>query len=203
MRLESVPAFFDEGDEQRAGFLKGAQAVGLAGGGVGVALHGGVGGDDQHVAGFRRVVRGLGAGLDDTEHGNGRHGLLDGVEGEGAGGVAGDDEEVGALFFDQELRALGGVAGDGAAGLGAVGEARGVADESVARLRHAGDEGAQDGESAEAGIEDADGGRFERASVTVGFPRWAWRRRPGRCGSGRRGRRGWGAAGRRPGSGPR
>jgi hypothetical protein len=45
------PAFLDQRNEQRAGFLKGAQALGAAGGGVGVALHGGVGGDDQHVAG--------------------------------------------------------------------------------------------------------------------------------------------------------
>ena len=46
------PAFFDQGDEERAGFLEGAKAAGAAGGGVGVALHGGVGGDDEDVAGF-------------------------------------------------------------------------------------------------------------------------------------------------------
>ena len=34
------------------------------------------------------------------------HGLLDVIKGEGAGRVAGDDEEFRALFFDQELRAL-------------------------------------------------------------------------------------------------
>ncbi len=44
------PAFFDEGDEQGAGLFKRAKAAGLAGSGVGVALHGGVGGDDEHVA---------------------------------------------------------------------------------------------------------------------------------------------------------
>ena len=37
-------------------------------------------------------------------------------------------------------------------------------------------EGAQDGESAKAGIEHADGGR-RRGMVKVGFPRWAWLRR--------------------------
>ena len=102
---------------------------------------------------------GFGAGLDDAEDGDrGGHGFLDGVEGEGAGGVAGDDEVVGALLVDEESGAFGGVAGDGAAGLGAVGEAGGVADEGEAGLRGAADEGAQDGEAAEAGIEDADGG---------------------------------------------
>ena len=165
------PAFFDQGDEQRAGFFESAQAAGAAGGGVGVALHGGVGGDDQHVAGFGGGAGGLGAGLDDAEDGNGRDGVLDGVEGEGAGGVAGDDEELGALLLDQEPRALGGVAGDGAAGLGAVGQAGGVAEEGEACLRSAGDESAQDGETAEAGIEDADGGRDEAGcSVMVWLP---------------------------------
>ena len=46
------PSFFNEGDEQRAGLLKRAQALGLAGGGVGVALDGGIGGDDEHVSSF-------------------------------------------------------------------------------------------------------------------------------------------------------
>jgi hypothetical protein len=65
------PAFFDEGNEQRAGFLKGAEAQGAAGGGVGVAVHGGVGGDDQHVAGAGGGAGGRCAGLDDAEDGNG------------------------------------------------------------------------------------------------------------------------------------
>ena len=130
------PAFFDEGDEQGAGLLNGAEAEGLAGGEIGVALDGGVGGDDQDVAGFGGGAGGGGAGLDDAEDGNGDC-VLNGVEGEGAGGVAGDDEELGALLADQELRALGGVAGDGAAGLGAVGEAGGVAEEGEAGLGHA------------------------------------------------------------------
>ncbi len=72
--------------------------------------------------------------FDHSKHGNG-DGILDGVESQGAGGVAGDDQELGALFVDQELRAFDGVAGDGAARLGAVREARGVADEGKACLR--------------------------------------------------------------------
>ncbi len=137
------PSFFDEGDQQRAGLLEGAQILGGAGGRVGVALHGGVGGDDQHVAGFGGGAGGGGAGFDDAEDGDG-HGVLDGVEGEGAGGVAGDDEEFGALFADQELGAFDGVAGDGAAGFGAVGEAGGVADEGEAGAREFRDEGARE-----------------------------------------------------------
>ena len=84
----------------------------------------------------RGGARGGGAGLDDAQHRN-RDGVLDGVEGQGAGGVAGDDQEFGALLADQELRALRGVAGDGAARLGAVGQARRVAEESEAGVRQA------------------------------------------------------------------
>jgi hypothetical protein len=48
--------------------------------------------------------------------------------------------------------------GDGAAGFGTVGEAGGVAEEGVAGVGDAVEERAEDGEAAEAGIEDADGG---------------------------------------------
>ena len=141
----------------------------MAGGGVGVALDGGVGGDDQDVAGVGGGAGGLCAGLDDAEDGDG-DGVLNGVECQGAGGVAGDDEELGALLADQELGALGGVAGDGAAGLGAVREAGGVAEEGEAGLRHALDEGAQDGEAAEAGVEDADG--WGHGCQNAGLVKW-------------------------------
>ena len=101
---------------------------------VGMALHGGVGGDHQHVARSRGASSRFGARLNDAENRD-RHGVLDGVEGQRAGGVAGDDEELGALLAHQELRAFGGVAGDGAARLGAVGQARRVAEKGKARLR--------------------------------------------------------------------
>ena len=56
-------------------------------------------------------------------------------------------------------------------GIGTVGQAGGVADEGVACLRCACDKGAQDGEAAEAGIEDADGGWDERRLSLQGlFP---------------------------------
>ena len=71
------------------------------------------------------------AGLNHSEDRNG-HRFLNGVEGERAGGVAGYDEELSALFADEELCALDGVACDGAARFGAVRQARCVADEGEA-----------------------------------------------------------------------
>ena len=46
------PSFFDQGDEQRAGFLECAEPLCLARGGVSMALHGGIGGDDEYVSSF-------------------------------------------------------------------------------------------------------------------------------------------------------
>ena len=82
---------------------------------------------------------------------------LDVVKGEGGGGVAGDDEEFGALFVE-ELCAGDGVAGDGLVGLGAVGETGGVAEVDVVGVGDERQQGAEDGEAAEAGVEDAYGG---------------------------------------------
>ena len=151
------PAFFDEGNEQRAGFLERAQVLSCAGGFVGVAVHRGVGGDDQHVSGFGGGAGCGGSGLDNAEDRD-WNGILDGIEGQGTGSVAGDDEEFGALFADEELGAFSGIASDGAARLGAVGETGGVPDEGEAGLRELWNERGKDGEPAEAGIEDADGG---------------------------------------------
>src|SRR6185312_6750991 len=72
---------------------------------------------------------GFGPGLDDSDDRDGE-GLLDVGEGEGGGGVAGDDEQVGSLIVEEPC-ARDGVAGDGLAGLGAVGEAGGVAEIDV------------------------------------------------------------------------
>ena len=94
---------------------------------------------------------------DDAQHRN-RHSILNGVEGQGAGGIAGDHQELRALLVDEELGALRGVAGDGAARLGTVRQARRVAEEGKARAGEPRDERAQHGEAAEAGIEDADRG---------------------------------------------
>ena len=61
--------------------------------------------------------------------------MLNVFESKGGGGVAGDDEEIGALFV-QEPGARDGVAGDGLAGLGAVGQTGGVAQIEVAGVRN-------------------------------------------------------------------
>ena len=98
---------------------------------------------------------GFGSGLDDADDRDGE-GLLDVFEGQGGGGVAGDDEEVGSLIVE-ELCAGDGVAGDGFAGLRAVGEAGGVAEVDVVGRGDEGEQGAEDGEAAEAGVEDAYG----------------------------------------------
>ena len=70
-------------------------------------------------------------------------------ESEGSGGVAGDDEELGSLFVE-ELCAGDGVTRDGLAGFGAVGETGGVAEVDVMGSRDEWEQGAEDGEAAEA-----------------------------------------------------
>ena len=64
---------------------------------------------------------------------------------------------VSVLLADQKARALHGVARDGAARLRSVGQARGVAQKGETGARKPLHQSAQDGQSAEAGIEDADG----------------------------------------------
>jgi hypothetical protein len=179
------PTLFDEGDEERTGFFACRQAKGVEGAGVGMRLDRGVGGEDEDVvlgrdgrryernAGALRVAQndrhscavgenihrggegGLGAGLDYADDGDGQ-GVLNVFKGESSGGVAGDDEEVGALAV-KELCAGDGVAGDGLAGLGTVGQAGGVAQVDVVGPGDQGQQSAEDGEAAEAGVKDADG----------------------------------------------
>ncbi len=84
---------------------------------------------------------------------------LNGVQRQGAGGIAGDDDKLGTLLADEELHALNSVAGDGAAGLGAVGQAGGIAEKGELGLRQAAEQGTQHGKATEAGVEDTDGGR--------------------------------------------
>jgi hypothetical protein len=74
---------------------------------------------------------------------------LDVFQGQGGCGVAGDDEQVGALLV-KELRAGDGVAGDGFVGLGAVGETGGVAEVEELGVGDERKQSAEDGEAAEA-----------------------------------------------------
>jgi hypothetical protein len=101
-RLEAAPAagrpaLFDQRHQQRAGLFERAQALSAAGGGVGVALHGGVGGDDQHVARAGGGAGSRGARLDHAHDGH-RHGILNGVQSQRAGRVAGDHQKLRALL---------------------------------------------------------------------------------------------------------
>ena len=77
-------------------------------------------------------------------------------QGEGGGGVAGDDEVFGAMGREEPC-AFDGVAGDGGLRLGAVGETGGVAEIDVVGAGDEREQRAEDGEAAEAGVEDADG----------------------------------------------
>ena len=95
-------------------------------------------------------------GVDDAGDGDGDGGG-DLGQGEGGGGVAGDDEMVGALLVE-EFCALYCVAGDCGLGFGSVGETGGVAEVDVVGGGDAWEQGAEDGEAAESGVEDAYGG---------------------------------------------
>ena len=109
------------------------------------------------------MLGGVGAGFNYAYHRDGKS-ALDVFEGEGGGGVAGDDQEFCALFV-KELCAGDGVAGDGFAGFGAVGETGGVAEVDVVGVGDQREQGAEDGEAAEAGVEDAYGGVGCQVSV--------------------------------------
>lgn len=151
------PTFFDERDEQWAGFFDGVEAAFGAGGGVGVAFDGGGGGDDHDVSGVGVGFGGVGAGFNDAEYGNWGGGA-DVVEGERGGGVACDDKVLRALI-EEEFCGGDGVAGDGLAGFCAVGEACGVAEVEEFGGGNVTKECLEDSESAEAGVEDADASR--------------------------------------------
>ena len=88
------------------------------------------------------------SGFDYADDRDGK-GVLDVFECEGGGGVAGYDQEFGALLVEK-LCAGDGVAGDGLVGLGAVGEAGGIAEVDVVRVGEELEEGAEDGEASEA-----------------------------------------------------
>src|SRR5271170_373203 len=123
------PAFFDQWDKQRACFFQAAQSLRFACGRVGVALDGGRRGDHKGVTGR---ASGGGSGGSWSYNSNDwnimwRRGRADFVESEGAGGVAGDNQEFAALF-DQEPGAGDGVSGDGCLRLGAVRKAGGIAE---------------------------------------------------------------------------
>ena len=119
------PAFFDERDEEWAGLLGGVEAAGLAVGAIGVGLDRGCRGEDEGICGGVVLVGHLDDGVDYAGDRNGDGGG-DLGQGEGGGGVAGDDEVAGTLLVE-ELCALYCISCDGGLGFGAVGETGGVA----------------------------------------------------------------------------
>ena len=94
-------------------------------------------------------------GLDDAGDGD-TDVVADVGECECGGGVACDDEAVRAVVFE-EASAFDGVAGDGGLGFRSVGKAGGVAEIDVVGAGDEWKKGPEDGEAAEAGVEDADG----------------------------------------------
>ena len=110
-----------------------------------------------------RLRGGLSAGFDYADDGDGQ-GLLDVFEGEGGGGVTGDDEEFCALIVE-EFCAGDSAAGDGLARLRAVGEAGGVAQVDVVGFGDEREKSAEDGETSEAGVEYAYGDGICQVSV--------------------------------------
>ena len=101
--------------------------------------------------------RGLRAGLDDAGDGDAQR-LAEARDAEGAGGVAGDDDELCALGEEEAGEFLT-VTLDGGLALAAVRDARGVADVEDALRGEKLAERRDDGEAANAGIKNADGAR--------------------------------------------
>ena len=157
------PAFFNQRNQKRTGFFDSAQAALVAGRGVGVAVNGGRGGHNEDVARFGGGLGGVGSGFDNSDDGH-RDGVTNRVQGKSGGSVAGDDEEVGALFVE-ELCAGDGIAGYGFVGFGAVGEAGGVAQVDVVGFGDEREKSAEDGETSEAGVEYAYGDGICQVSV--------------------------------------
>jgi len=152
------PALLNEGNEEGGGAGVDLE-VGTAEGEVvlvGVAFDGAFGADDADALAVGGGEGGGDAGFEDAEDGDAEGGA-EGVEGVGGGGVAGDDDGFDALV-DQELGVFEGEAADGFWGLGAVGDAGGVAEVDDGFVGEELAEGADDGEAADAGVEDAEGG---------------------------------------------
>jgi hypothetical protein len=161
------PALLDEGDEEGSGAGVDLE-VGSAEGEVvlvGVAFDGAFGADDADALAVGGGEGGGDAGFEDAEDGDAEGGA-EGVESVGGGGVAGDDDGFDALV-DQELGVFEGEAADGFRGLGAVGDAGGVAEVDDGFVGEELAECADDGEAADAGVEDAEGGGF-----AAGDGRW-------------------------------
>ena len=125
----------------------------MAGSRVGMAAYRGIGADDQNVARAGAVLRFVDPGIDDAQDGQRRR-RPDLVQGQGAGGVAGDDQEFRPLV-DQKTGAAEGIARDRRLGFRSVREPRGIPQIEIVERWEALQQGPQYREAAEAGIEDS------------------------------------------------
>ena len=152
------PALLDEGHEQGSGLgvdleVGTAQSQVVL---VGVAFDGALGANDADALAVRRGHGGGDAGLQDAKDGNAEGGAQ-GVQSVGGGGVAGDDDSFDALM-DEELGVFECETADGLGRFGAVGDAGGVAKVNDRLVWEQFTQGANDGQTADAGVEDAKGG---------------------------------------------
>jgi hypothetical protein len=148
------PSFFDEGDEQRAGFFESGEASAGESALVGVTVNGGFGAENDCFASLTEGCGGVGAGLDDSDD---RHAYRTAnvEESERGCSVASDDQHVDAALLE-ELRGPDGVAGDGLARLGTVGETGGVSEIEVVGVGDEIGERAENGEASYTGVEHGD-----------------------------------------------
>lgn len=152
------PAFFDEGDEEGGGDGVDLEAGLAHGEGVLIraAADGAGGADDADALAGGIGKGGLDARLQDADDGDAEGGLQK-RQGVGGGGVAGDDDGLDAMA-DEELGVLHGETADGVGGFGAVRDAGGIAEVDDGFIRKQLPQGADDGEAADAGIKDTEGG---------------------------------------------
>jgi hypothetical protein len=123
---------------------------------VGVAFDGALGANDADALAMRCGESGSDAGLQDAKDGNAERGSQ-GVERVGGGGVAGDDNSFDSLI-DEELGVFERETADGLGRFGAVGDAGGVAQVNDRLVREQFTQSTDNGQTADAGVEDAKGG---------------------------------------------
>jgi len=113
------PSFFNEGDEQRAGFFEGCEASAGESALVGVTADSRIGAENDCFASLTDGRGGVGAGLDHSDDGH-TDCTANVKKRERGCGVASDDEHVDATLLEK-LRGPDGIAGDRLARFGAVG----------------------------------------------------------------------------------
>ena len=150
------PALFHQRHQQRTGLLIGGKAAAGQGALVGVAVAGGLGGKDQGLPAMADGRGGVGTGFDNAEDGDADGGLHV-VKGQRRCRVAADHQQVNAAG-GQKARGQSGIAGDELLRLGAVRQARRVAKEEVVGVGNQAGDGSENGEAADAGVEDSDDG---------------------------------------------